>query len=197
VPTPVLYAKRTRDMRRGTPTPRPQRTVDDAYSRVAQYQAEWRGMVQYYRRAYNLHILQPLKPVLEVSRGQTFAQKDKMTCQKIYRRYGATIQTEAGDRKVLRATIDRAPPKQPFTTHVGAVSLRWNTWVSLNDAPTTPIWSGRSEVVERLLAHTCALCGSHEPIAVPHSRKRADLASTGQDKPPSWKRRMVARQRQS
>jgi hypothetical protein len=154
-------------------------------------------MVQYSRMAYNLHSLQYLKYVMEVSLVQTWAKKYKTTCQKIYRRYGTTIQTEDGDRKVLRVTIDRDPPKKPLTTHFGAVSLRWNTWVRINDAPTKPVWSGRSEVVERLLAQTCALCGSQEHIEVHHVRKLADLASKGQAKPPSWKRRMVARQRKS
>jgi len=197
VPTHVLAAKRTRYMRRGKPKPLPQRTLDDAYSIVAQYQAEWRGVVQYYRMAYNLHILQHLKYVMEVSLVQTLAKKYKTTCRKIYRRYGATIPTEDGDRKVIRITIDRDPPKKPLTTHFGAVSLRWNKWVSINDAPTKPVWSGRSEVVERLLAQTCELCGSHEHIEVHHVRKLADLASKGQTNPPSWKRRMVARRRKS
>jgi len=128
---------------------------------------------------------------------QTLAKKYKTTCQKIYRRYGATIQTEDGDCKVLRVTIEREPPKKPLTTPFGAVSLRWNKWVRINDAPTKPLWSGRSEVVERLLAQTCELCGSHEHIEVHHVRKLADLASKGQANPPSWKRRMVARQRKS
>jgi hypothetical protein len=38
---------------------------------VAQYQTEWRGMVQYDRMAYNLHILQYLKHVMEASLVQT------------------------------------------------------------------------------------------------------------------------------
>jgi hypothetical protein len=91
VPTHVLYAKRTRYMRRGKPKALPQRTLDDAYSIVAPYQAEWRGMVQYYRMAYNLHILQYLKHIMEVSLVQTLAKKYNTTCRKIYRRYGATI----------------------------------------------------------------------------------------------------------
>jgi group II intron reverse transcriptase/maturase len=197
VPAHVLYAKRTRYMRRGKPKPLPQRTLDDAYSIVAQYQAEWRGMVQYYRMAYNLHTLQGLKHVMEVSLVQTLAKKYNTTCHKIYRRYGATIQTEDGDRKVIRVTIDRDPPKKPLTAYFGAVSLRWNKWVSINDAPTKPMWSGRSEVVQRLMAQTCELCGSHEHIEVHHIRKLADLATKGQIKPPSWKRRMAARQRKS
>jgi hypothetical protein len=32
-----------------------QRTNDSTYSIIAQYQTEYRGVVQYYRLAYNLH----------------------------------------------------------------------------------------------------------------------------------------------
>ena len=102
VPTQVLYAKRTRDMRRGQPKPLPQRTFDDASSSVAQYQAAWRGMVQYDRMAYHLHLLQHRTHVMEVSLGQTLAKKDNMTCHKISRRYGATIQTEDAKYSVPR-----------------------------------------------------------------------------------------------
>jgi Reverse transcriptase (RNA-dependent DNA polymerase)/Type II intron maturase len=67
VPTHVLRTKRAKYMRRNKPKPFPQRTLDAAYSIVAQYQAEWRGIVQYYRMAYNLHTLQSLKQTMEVS----------------------------------------------------------------------------------------------------------------------------------
>jgi group II intron reverse transcriptase/maturase len=197
VPTRVLRAKRAEYLRRSKPTPFPQRTLDDAYSIVAQYQAEWRGIVQYYRMAYNLHRLQSLKHTMEVSLVQTLAKKYKTTCTQIYRRYGATIDTADGERKVLRVTITREAPKKPLSIHFGGVSLRWNKWVGINDAPTKPVWSGRSEVVERLLAQTCELCGSHESIEVHHVRKLADLASKGSAQTPPWKRRMAARQRKS
>jgi group II intron reverse transcriptase/maturase len=197
VPTQVLQAKRAKYLRRGKPKPLPQRSIDDAYSIVAQYQAEWRGIVQYYRMAYNLHVLQGLKHTMEVSLVQTLARKYRTTCRTIYQRYGARIETEDGAYKVLRVTIEREPPKKPLTTHFGGVSLKWNKWVCINEAPTKPIWSGRSEVVERLLAQTCELCGSHAHIEVHHVRKLADLAAQGRTKPPTWQRRMAARGRKS
>jgi hypothetical protein len=134
---------------------------------------------------------------MEVSLGPTFAKKYKTPCRKIYRRDGATLQTEDGARRGLRATMDRAPPQKPLTTPCGAVSLRWNPWVRINDAPTKPVWSGRSEVGERRLAQPCELCGAHEHIDVHPMRQLAALASKGQDKPPSWKRRRVARPRKA
>ena len=164
---------------------------------MAQYQAEWRGIVQYYRMAYNLHVLQYLKHTMEVSLVQTFAKKYRTTCRKISQRYGASIPTEDGVYKVLRVTLERPSPKPPLITYFGGVSLRWNKWVNINEAPTTPIWSGRSEVVERLLAQTCELCGAHEQIEVHHIRKLADLASKSHLPVAPWKRRMAARQRKS
>jgi AI2M/AI1M-like HNH endonuclease/type II intron maturase len=153
--------------------------------------------VQDYRLAYNLQVLQSLKHTMEVSVVQTLAKKYRTTCRTISRRYGAMLQTEDGADKVLRVTIERAPPKKPLTTHCGGVSLKWNTWACINDAPTTPVWSGRSEVVERLFAQTCERCGSHAHMEVHHVRKLADLVSKGRTKPPTWQRRMAARGRKS
>jgi hypothetical protein len=197
VPPPVLSATRTRYLRRGKPNPLPQRTRAAASRIVAQDQAEWRGGVQSDRLADHRHLLPQLQEGMAVSLVQTLAQQDQTTCRHISRRYGATLPTADGDRTVLRITIDRAPPQKPLTTHCGAVSLRGNNWGSIHDAPTKPVWRGRSAGVERLLAHTCARGGSPEHIAVHHVRKLAELASQGQANPPSWKRRMVARHRQS
>jgi hypothetical protein len=107
------------------------------------------------------------------------------------------VQTEDGAYKVLRVTIKREPPKKSLTTHFGGVSVKWNTWACINDAPTKPVWSGRSEVVERLVAHTCERCGSHAHIEVHQVRKLADLEPKGRTKPPMWPRRMAARGRKS
>lgn len=67
----------------------------------------------------------------------------------------------------------------------------------MNDQPTKPLWSGRSEVVERLLAQQCELCGSSDNIVVHHPRKLADLSAKGQPEPPDWKKRMAARRRKT
>jgi hypothetical protein len=197
VPKPVLQAKRAKYLRRGQPTPLSQRTIDDASSLVAQSQAEWRGIVQDYRMAYNLHVLPSLKHTMEVSLVKTFATKDRTPCRTISQRYGAMMQTEDGAYKVLRVTIKREPPKKSLPMHFGGVSVKWNKWACINDAPSKPVWSGRSDVVERLLAQTCELCESHAPIEVPHVRKLADLESQGRTKPPTWQRRMAARGRKS
>src|SRR5439155_18297438 len=128
--------------------------------------AEYRGIVQYYRLAYNLLTLHTLKHVMERSMVRTLANKYRTTCTKIYQRYGATNHTDDGSYKVIRVTVKRPLPKQPLIAYFGGLSLHSNTWVCINDQPTKPIWSGRSEVVERLLAQACELCGTSQHIEV-------------------------------
>lgn len=197
VPAQVKRDKCAHYKRRGKPIHLAQRTVDDAYSTVAQYQTEYRGLVQYYRLAYNLHTLSYLKHMMEVSLVKTLANKYRTTCQKIYRRFGTMIDTDEGRYKVILVKVDRKPPKQPLVAYFGGVSLKYNRWASVNDQPTQPIWSGRSEVVNRLLAQECELCGSTQEISVHHVRKLADLAIQGQKEPPEWKKRMIARRRKT
>ena len=61
IPPPVIQTHCAKYMRHGKPVHLSQRVNDSAYSIVAQYQAEYRGLVQYYCLAYNLHQLSKLK----------------------------------------------------------------------------------------------------------------------------------------
>ena len=195
VPAKVRQEKCKRYMKNGKPIHLPQRTIDDAYSIVSQYQSEYRGIVQYYRMAYNLHTLSKLKYMTEVSLVQTLASKYKTTCTKIYRQYGTTIKTDEGDRKIILVKYERAG-KRPLITYFGGVSLKWNRWVSVSDQQANPIWSSRSELVERLKAQECELCGSQDKIEVHHIKKLATLKRKGSAKL-EWQKRMIARNRKT
>src|SRR5262249_34333617 len=67
VPLAVIHTPCTKYLQGGKPRHLRQRVNDSAYSIVAQYQTEYRGVVQYYRMAYNPHQLQQLKRVTETS----------------------------------------------------------------------------------------------------------------------------------
>jgi group II intron reverse transcriptase/maturase len=197
VPTAVLTPHCAKYTQAGRPRPLLQRMHDSAYSIVAQYQTEYRGVVQYYRLAYNLHQLQKLKQVMETSLTRTLAMKFKASRTQIYRRFRALHHTEQRTYKVLEVRVDRGPTKAPLVARFGGVPLRWNRWAKINDAPTKPIWSGRSEVVERLLADTCELCGATDHIEVHHIRKLADLHRAGQRSTPRWVKLMATRRRKT
>jgi group II intron reverse transcriptase/maturase len=197
VPTQVIHNQCRKYLRNGKPAYLPQRLADDAYSTVTRYQAEYRGVVQYYKLAYNLHRLGQLKGVMEASLTKTLAHKYKTTPRQIYRRYRKTIENEYGTYKVLEVTLDRGPDKPPLVAQWGGVPLRWNKWVAIHDALSQPIWSHRTELVNRLLAHQCELCGAMQNIEVHHIRKLKDLERFGQSAKPQWVWRMSARRRKT
>jgi len=195
VPTKVKKEKCKRYMKNGKPTQLPERTIDDAYSIVSGYQVEYRGIVQFYRMAYNLHTLGQLRYVAEVSLVKTLANKYRTTCTKIYRQYSTTIKTDEGERKVILVKRNRGLEK-PLITYFGGISLKWNKWGSVREQLTDQIWSRRSELLQRLKAQKCELCGSQEKIEVHHIRKLADIEQKGITKP-EWQRRMIARRRKT
>ena len=183
-------------MKHNRPIHLPQRIHDSDYSIITQYQAEYVGVIQYYKLAYNLHRLSQLKWVMETSLVKTLAAKHKTSCAKIYQRYRSIHQTEQGRYKVLQVTIERGADQSPLIARFGGVPLRWNKWSKVEDR-IKPIWSQRSEIIERLLAQSCELCGATHHIEVHHIRKLADLHPTGHRKPPEWARRMAARRRKT
>ena len=185
-------------MEHGKSTHMPQRMNNEAYSTVAQYQAEYRGIVQYYRMAYNLHVLGQLRYVMEVSLVKTLACKYKTACTKIYEWYGTKIKTNDGEYKAIFVKIKRELPKKPLIAYFGGISLKWNKQIgSIDDKIAEPIWNDRNELVQRLLAQECELCGSYENIEVHHIRKIADLKQKGRAVQPKWKEWMIARQRKT
>jgi group II intron reverse transcriptase/maturase len=196
VPDHIIPSYSKKYMRDGKPVHLMPRVNDTAYSIVAQYQAEYRGIVQYYRLAYNLHRLSSLKRVMELSLAQTLAHKFKTSRAAIFRRYKTTRTTPDGTYRVLEVTVERGPDKPALTIYFGGISLRWNKWVTISDA-VEPIWSGRSEVVQRLLAQQCEICGSSDRIEVHHIRKLADLNHKDGANPPLWVRIMARRRRKT
>jgi hypothetical protein len=197
VPKRVIRDHCTKYMRRGKPYHLMQRTNDSVYSIIAQYQTEYRGVVQYYRLAYNMHQLGRLKWVMQQSLVRTLSKKLKISTAQVYQRFKTTYQNEFGTYKVLEATLKREADQPALVARFGGIPLRYNRWVTINDAPTTPIWSGRSELVERLLAQKCELCGATHNIEVHHIRKLVDLEQYGQANPPQWVKQMATRRRKT
>lgn len=196
IPARVMKTKCAQYMRRGKPSHRTQLINDTLYSIVTQYQAEYRGVVQYYRLAYNLHQLSKLKRIMEVSLVKTLANKFKTSCGDIYKRFKTEHTNAYGTYKVLEVRVERRPDKKPLVAHFGGIPLQWKKWVAIGDT-MKPIWSQRSEVVQRLCAEKCELCGTTAHLEAHHIRKLADLTSEGRKAKPKWVQRMIARRRKS
>jgi group II intron reverse transcriptase/maturase len=196
VPSEVLPQKRSLYVHHGKPIHRAELLHDTPFSIVAQYQQEYRGLVEYYRLAYNLHALNRLKWVMERSLVQTLAHKLRVSVSAIYRHYQTTLQTDHGPHVGLQVTVERETGKKPLRARWGGISLSRNTQATLNDSPLR-VCGPRTELARRLLADTCELCGSEETVEVHHIRALKDLHRKGQAERPFWIQVMAARQRKT
>ncbi|HEV2121577.1 MAG TPA: reverse transcriptase domain-containing protein, partial [Chloroflexota bacterium] len=192
VPHTVVTAAASRYMRNKKPIHRAERLHDDVFTIIRGYEAEYRGIVEYYRMATNLHALNYLKLVMQTSLVKTLAAKLRISASQVYRRYAARYD----GRKVLQVTITREG-KPPLQALWGKTDLVRRTTQDLNDAPRSPVGSHRNELVKRLLADTCELCGAQDHIEVHHIRALKDLKRPGRADKPQWMQVMAARRRKT
>jgi len=138
---------------------------------AAQYNAEFRGLAQYYALAWNVKkAFQPLQCVEQGSLLATIAHKHRSS------------------RKTVKEQM-MAPDGEWYATSYGhgTEAKRMQVWrlkhlerpnpysASLDRAPKHNLAWGRTDLVDRLLAKECANCGTTErPVEVHHVRKLAD-----------------------
>ena len=197
VPKEVVKTKCAPYMKGAKPVHRKERTNDSVFSIVARYQQEYRGIVEFYRLAYDLsNRLDRLRWVMEVSLTKTLAHKLRISVTQVYRRYQATIHTERGPYKVLKVVVERGE-KRPLVAQWGGISLAWDKDAVLDEMPYR-VWNDSGvELLQRLLADQCELCGSRERVQVHHVRGLKDLRRKGRAERPEWVRVMAARQRKT
>lgn len=196
VPKDVVEEKCQDYTEEGKPIHRPERMKDSVFSIISEYQAEYRGVVEYYRMAYNLNLaMGRLKWDMERSLTKTLAAKLRISVKQVYERYHATLIVEDKPYQGLQVTIERED-KKPLVAQWGGIPLKWDIKATLNDQPER-IWSGRSELEERLLADTCEYCGALERCEVHHVRALKDLHVKDRRPKPRWMVLMAARQRKT
>lgn len=196
VPGEVIERKCAQYTRGGVPRERPELLEDSDFSNVVRYQQEYRGVVQYYLLAHNVAHLTRLHWVMETSLLKTLAGKHKTSCAAICKKYKTTTTTEEGQTLTCVEVQVERENKPPLVARFGGISLRRQPLAVLNDTP--PVYrSGRTEILKRMQADTCELCGASENNEVHHIRKLADLdKGRGRETPP-WMRIMAARRRKT
>jgi group II intron reverse transcriptase/maturase len=196
VPKDIVREKRQDYTEEGRPIHRPELQNKSVYTIISMYQAEFRGLVEYYRMAYNLSFAMPqLKWDMERSLTKTLASKEHIPVSQVYRKYKATLTVAGKPYKGLQVTIERKG-KKPLIAQWGGIPLKWNIKTTLDDQPAR-IWSSRSELEDRLLADTCEYCGSQERCQVHHVRALKDLHVPGRKPKLQWMVLMAARQRKT
>lgn len=165
------------------------------------YQQRFRGVAEYYKFATDRNALRKLKYVMEVSLTKTLANKFKSTVARMYQKYGGKRTVQGFTYKVLVVEV----PTKNGTRYIywGGIPLKVvKTGTEIlddNNGRRNVTLSSRTDLVQRLQANECEICGSQESCEVHHVRKLADLKNRwrGRKEKPAWVTTMIAMQRKT
>ncbi len=195
VPREVVNAACSQYMRRSKPMHRPELAADTDFDIVKQYQWHYAGLVNYYVLAQNVGVLARVRWVMESSLLRTLANKHKISVGKVWRKHRSKVMTPHGPRRCVMATYPREG-KEPLIARFGGLPLRRQQKAILKDQ--VPIRRPRrTEILKRLLAEMCEVCGADEQVEVHHVRKLADLKRKGKKELPDWAKIMIYRRRKT
>lgn len=86
-----------------------------------------------------------------------------------------SITKSAGEPRVV---VQREQGKKPLVAQFGGIPLKRKQDAVLVDHTPQFLMTNRSELLQRVLADQCELCGSRERVEVHHTRKLADARET-------------------
>jgi group II intron reverse transcriptase/maturase len=195
VPRDVIKAKCAPYFKRGKPARRGQLVNDDDFTIVRTYGAEYRGLVEYYLLAGDVYRLNRLRWVAETSMLRTLACKHDSTASAMADRYRATIDTPYGPRRCFQVNVER-DGRKPLVARFGGIPLRRKKNAVLSDQVPAPVTVRRKELIIRLQAGRCELCGQPGTVDVHQVRKLTDLQRPGHPQP-VWDQLMAKRRRKT
>ena len=164
------------------------------YDIITQFQMEYRGLVNFYIMANNVHTLSRVRWEAEKSLIRTLAAKHRTTVRKALKQYVG----KRNGYRVIKVQVEREG-KDPLHTHFGAIPLKRNLFIGIikDDRNYYRSWVKRSQLVERLLADQCEMCGRIGNIEVHHVKKLKDVSKKGRKNKPAWVHKMVAIRRKT
>jgi hypothetical protein len=196
VPHDVIAKKCEPYLRKGKPIHRPERLANSDYSIVADYQQEYRGIVQYYLLATNVSALGKLRWVMETSLLKTLAAKHHIRMKAALQKYlSTTVGADNQPRRCLAVRIEREG-RPALVAQFGGIPLQRQPTASIEDRPPRRA-PDYTELEQRVRANECEVCGSKYQVEVHHVRKLADLKRKDGRTVAAWKQQMMARQRKT
>jgi hypothetical protein len=168
---------------------------DSPYQIFDHYQAEYRGIVQYYLLAQNLASLTHLHYTMQMSLLKTLAVKHKASVKEMTGRYHAEVQAPHGTMKCLKVEVPREE-KPPLVAIFGGIPLRRKQTARITNTIAIRHWR-RTDGIKRLLADECELCGSRDGVQIHHIRRLNDLKKPGRREKPEWMKHMIAMRRKT
>ena len=195
VPLEVITAKCAPYRRRGKPWHRSRFINLDDYDIVRVYGAEYRGIINYYLLAQDVWRLHRLRWNAETSMLKTLGAKHKSTVTKMAARHKAKIETPYGLRTCFEARF-RREGKEDLVARFGGIPLQRDKNKVITDPAPVQVPAPRKELVHRLLASRCELCGHGTTVAVHQVAKLARLGKPGPGQP-AWAALMARMRRKT
>lgn len=195
VPRDVIKAKCAPYIDRGKPAKKTALINSSDHAIVATFGTVYRGVVQYYLLAGDVFRLHRLQWVMETSMLKTLAAKHRSSVSKMAAKHKARIDTPNGPRVCFEARIERKN-RTPLVARFGGIPLQRQRAAELADREPVRVDYPQKELIARLLADTCEICGSKGNVQVHHVRALADLAHAGWQ-PSDWARVMLHRRRKT
>ena len=134
---------------------------------------------------------------MQTSLLKTLACKYDSSVSKTDRKYAAKTETPHGPRKCLQVIVERGAGRKPLVAR-SVVSPSYGRRTR-SCATASRSWQPhpRRELIDRLLAGRCEICGQAEKVQVHQIRKLSDLDKPGQPDQPEWMRIMAKRRRKT
>jgi hypothetical protein len=133
--------------------------------------------------------------VLGLSLVKTLASKHRCSCASLWSKHQEKIPTADGDIAAF-AVRERREGKPDLVAYFGGLSLKRAPLVPLDDR-VLEVFTRRTDLVRRLHAKRCELCGvAGAPLQNHHIRRLADLRRRGKEVP-RWKEIMIQMQRKT
>ena len=176
IPIGLIHQKAARYQRRGKIVGEQQLTEWSDASIIDTYQQRFRGLVEYYKFAVDRGDLCLVKHVMEVALVKTLAQKLRISVSNVYRKYRTTCRVGDQEYTALQVRVPTKKGERLFTW--GAIPLKAVKagTATIEDKVPAEHWVNvRADLIRRLQADTCELCGSQENCEVHHVRKLVDL----------------------
>lgn len=163
------------------------------------FQARFRGLAEYYKYAVDRSRLGKLQHVMEIALIKTLAGKYRTSAADIYRKYRGRKTVQEHSYRTLQVEVPTKSGSRLI--YWGAIPLRvvQVDEGTLNDTIGYDRKYARADLVQRLQANQCELCGSQEQIEVHHVRKLANLKKrwSGRRTKPDWVIRMIGLRRKT
>lgn len=198
LPKSVIQKKSAPYLKDGKPIHNSFLMINQDFSIVHDYQTKLRGLYQYYALATNVSQLHNLKWIMEQSLMKTLASKHKCSVRVLLGKYKTSVKTEKGKTlKCIQVTVNREG-KKPLVANFGGFSMERKQFTTVYDPiPNTyNAKNSRTEIIQRLLADKCEICGKTGAIEVHHVKAIKNVTGPKNART-DWKRYMASRQRKT